>query len=123
MSQRKVRQVEHRTVDRGAEWRQQALLIIAIGLLGVGLALGFLTQAATYAFAQGVLLKTGIVVFMWWLALPQLRKLNPLLVGAVGVLAIVAIVRPQVILLLGRLAIPLTPVLFLLWLFWKLKRR
>ena len=123
MSDPKPRQI---TVNgnsiKASSWQRHALLAISIGLTAGGLILGFSTESASHEFAQGVLLKTGIVTFMWWLALPQLRKLNPIVVGITAVLALVAIVRPQLLLLMAKVALPLAPILFLLWLFWRLKR-
>lgn len=104
-------------------WRRHALLAIAIILIVAGVLLGWLGAKGGGQLAEGVCLKTGMVTLMWWLALPQLRKLNPYAMGTVGVVAIVAIVRPQVLVVVARLMIPLAPVLFLLWGLWKLKRK
>lgn len=104
-------------------WRRHALLGFAVGLTGLGVLLGMSADTASETLFQGVCLKTGIVTFMWWLALPQLQKLNPFAVGAFGVLAVLAIVRPQLLLLLPKAAIALAPVLCLLWLFLKLQRK
>jgi len=54
---------------------------------------------------------------MWWLALPQLQKLNPWALGTAGGLAVIAIVRPQLLLVIGKVAFALAPILFLIWLF------
>ena len=118
-----MKQIPPPSRELSAPWRRYALLVFAISLTGVGIALGFAEESSDTLMAQGVCLKTGIVTFMWWLALPQLQKLNPFAVGAVGVLAIVAIVRPQVLLVLPKVAIALGPVLVLLWLFWKLMKK
>lgn len=104
-------------------WQRHGLLACALTLTGVGVLMGVMEQTSSSKFTQGVLLKTGIVTFMWWLALPQLRKLNPWMVGGFLALAIVAVVRPVLLIVMLKAAIPLAPILGLAWLFWKLKRK
>lgn len=78
--------------------------------------------SASDEFVPGVLLKVGIVLFMGWLALPQLQKLNPWLLAPVATLGLLAIVQPRTLPVIARAAIPLLPIAFLIWLFWAPKR-
>lgn len=103
-------------------WRRHALLGISVVMLAIGLFLSSYDSAGT-EFTRGLSLKTGLVLFMLWLALPQLEKLNWYAIVPIVFLSVVAIARPQLILVLARVIVPLTPVLFLIWLFWKPKAR
>ena len=102
--------------QRSTDWRRHALLAIAIVLMVAGAVVGLTPANSSRAFAQGVFLKTGMVTFMWWLALPQLQKLNPWATGAVLTCGLIAIVRPQLFLVAARVAIPLLPLLCVIWL-------
>ena len=91
-------------------------------MLAVGLLLGQYDSASQSEFLRAILLKVGIVLFMLWLALPQLQKLNWFAIIPVGCVAVFAVVRPQLIVIIARVVVPLAPVLFLIWLFWKPKQ-
>lgn len=103
-------------------WRRHALLGISVVMLAIGLLLSSYDSAET-EFTRGLTLKTGLVLFMLWLALPQLEKLNWYAIVPIALLSIVAISRPQLILVVARVLVPLSPVLFLIWLFWKPKAK
>lgn len=109
------------TQDSGA-WRRHALFAISIAMLAGGLLLGQYDSASQSEFLRAILLKVGIVLFMLWLALPQLQKLNWFAIIPVGCIAVLAVVRPQLIVIIARVVVPLAPVLFLIWLFWKPKQ-
>lgn len=94
-------------------WRRHAMLVTSLGLLGAGV---FLGGDAETEFVRGICLKVGIVLFMIWLALPQLLVLNYWAVIPVAVAGLLAIIRPQLIVVAARVIIPLAPVLFLIWL-------
>ena len=96
---------------------------IAIVMIATGLLLSFSATSSELEFTRGILLKVGIVLFMMWLAMPQLERMNLWIVASVGMLALVSIVRPQVLLVLPRIIVPLAPVLFLIWLFWMPKKK
>ena len=104
-------------------WRRHALLVISIIMLAAGLVLSATSASSEMEFARAILLKVGIVLFMIWLAMPQLQRLNPWVVVPVGILALTAIVRPQLLLLLPKIMIPLAPVLLLIWLFCSPKKK
>lgn len=110
----------HRSVSLEA-WRRHALFGISIAFLASGLFLASTSSAET-EFLRGLCLKVGIVLFMLWLALPQLQKLNWWAVLPVLVVAAIAVIRPQMVLVLARIIVPLAPVLFLIWLFWTPKK-
>ena len=95
-------------------WRRHALFVISVAMMGAGLMMG--TDSSSTEFARAICLKVGIVLFMIWLAMPQLRKLNPWAVVPVAAVSLIAIVRPQLILVLARIIVPLAPILFLIWL-------
>ena len=104
-------------------WQRHALLTFSIGLTSLGFIVGLQGDSSNLQFIQGVCLKTGIVIFMWWLALPQLQRLNPWAVGTAGGLAVIAVVRPSLLLVIGKVALALAPILFLIWLISGAKRK
>ena len=85
------------------------VMSVGCGLAALGLSWG--SPAPNTELLRGVLLKVGIIVFMWWLALPQLRRLNWWLLAPAAVVSLVGVVRPQFVLLVARSALPLAPVL------------
>lgn len=103
-------------------WRRHALLGISVVMLAAGLFLSSYGSAEA-EFTRGLTLKAGLVLFMLWLALPQLEKLNWYAILPIVLLSGVGIMRPQLILVLARVIVPLAPVLFLIWLFWKPKAK
>ena len=102
-------------------WRRHTLCAISIALLGAGLALSSFSTAGETEFLRGVFLKSGIVLFMLWLALPQLERLNWWALLPVVLTGFVAVVRPQLILVAARIVVPLAPILFLIWMIRKPK--
>lgn len=103
------------------EWRRHALFGISIAMLAAALLMS--ANSSGSEFAQAICIRVGIVLFMIWLALPQLRKLNPWATIPVVVVSLIAIVRPQLILVLARVIVPIAPVLFLIWLLWVPKKK
>ena len=93
--------------------QRNALFAISLVLMAIGLFFNTGTQANE--FFRAICLKTGIVLFMLWLALPQLKKLNYWAIVPTIVVAVLAIVRPQLIVIAARAALFLSPVLFLIW--------
>lgn len=93
--------------------QRHALFAISLLLMGVGLF--FNTGSQANEFLRAVCLKTGLVLFMLWLALPQLRKLNYWAIVPTGIFLVLAIVRPSLVVIAARVALVLSPVLFLLW--------
>ncbi len=104
-------------------WRRHALFAISIVMMGAGILLGWLESAGDLEFVRGICLKVGIVLFMLWLALPQLQKLNWMAIIPVAVVAAIAVIRPQLIVVMARVIVPLAPVLFLIWLLWSPKKQ
>ena len=94
------------------DWRRHALFGTSLVLMCAGL---LISGGSGTELARGICLKVGIVLFMIWLALPQLLKLNYWAVIPVGCVSLVAVVRPQLIPPLVRVVITLAPVLFLIW--------
>ena len=107
----------YRNSPQSEAWRRHALFAISLVMMGIGVfsSAGGKLEAGFYG---AVCLKVGLVLFMLWLALPQLEKLNYWAVIPVLVAAVVAVVRPQLILVAARVLVPLAPVLFMIWLFW-----
>lgn len=104
-------------------WRRHTLFVVSLLLMAAGLLLGFRSDSATTEFAQGVCLKVGIVLFVLWLALPQLEKLNFWSVVPVVAVTVLVILRPQLLRVAAQVIVPMAPVLFLLWLFWNPKKQ
>lgn len=96
--------------------QRYALFAISLVLVAVGVFFNNGTQSSE--FLRAVCLKVGIVLFMLWLALPQLKKLNYWAIIPTIVVAILAIVRPQLLPILARGVLFLSPLLFLIWVIW-----
>ena len=96
--------------------QRNALFAISIVLVAVGVF--FNTGSQGNEFLRAVCLKVGIVLFMLWLALPQLKKLNYWIIAPIGVAVIAVIVRPELIRVIAGVGLFLAPVLFLIWLLW-----
>lgn len=93
-----------------------------MAMLILGMLLSQFDSAGQSEFLRAILMKVGIVLFMFWLAIPQLQKLNWFAIIPLGGMAVLAVVRPQLILVIARVVVPLAPVLFLIWIFWKPKQ-
>ena len=108
-------------LSRADELRRHALFGISIALTGIGVFSSF-GGAGEANFVGAVCLKAGVVLFMLWLALPQLEKLNYWAILPIIGVGLVAVFRPQLIMIAGKLILPLSPFLFVLWLLWVPKK-
>jgi hypothetical protein len=105
--------------QQGIPWRRHALGVISIGLMLSGIAFGLFTDSDQGTFAEGIFIKTGTTLFVWWLAYPQLQRLNWWVVLPTLGTITVMVFRPHLIFPAARLLVFLAPVLLLIWLFRK----
>ncbi len=101
--------------------QRNALFAISIVLVAIGVF--FNTGSQGNEFLRAVCLKVGIVLFMLWLALPQLKKLNYWVIAPIGVGVVAVIVRPELIRVFARVGLFLAPLFFVIWLLWVPKKR
>lgn len=109
-------------LSRADELRRHALFGISIVLTAIGVFANFGSEFEAN-FVGAVCLKSGVVLFMLWLALPQLAKLNYWAILPILAVSLIAIFRPQLIMIAGRAILPLAPFLFVLWLLWVPKKK
>lgn len=93
--------------------RRNALFVISLLLVAVGVFFNTGTQANE--FLRAICLKVGIVLFMLWLALPQLKKLNYWAIIPTLIIAVLAVVRPQLLQIIARGVLFVSPLLVLIW--------
>lgn len=92
------------------------------GLIGLSMliagAVGLLLGSASgqTGFSYGVLLKVGIVLILLWLAYPQLQRFPSWVAAAIFIVGCALAIRPRVVAVLVRAALPLLAILPLLWL-------
>jgi hypothetical protein len=97
--------------------RRHLLGISGLVLMIVGAA-GWVMEptGAAAAFGQGVLLKVGIVLGLFWLAYPQVVRFPRWLAGAIFMTGIALAVRPRAVAALARASLLLVPILPIVWL-------
>jgi hypothetical protein len=67
-------------------------------------------------FAQGMCIKSGLVLMAAWLAFPQLDRLPGWMLLTVVALLLVLATRPRIMFVMVRMGIFLLPIFFLIWL-------
>lgn len=107
--------------------RSVLLGIISIALIATGSWLAFVVGGNEYQFTAAACMRSGLVLFAFWLALPQLQKFEDntpawafLAFIAVGA---VAVFRPRLLFILIPLLAGLGALKFVGWLFAPLPKR